>query len=146
MDKEKNISLDYLYRSTWQLISKMYNEQAEKKDINMTIAFVLVNIDYKNGTPSTSLGPKMGIEPTSLSRTLKKMEDDKIIFRTKNPHDGRSVLIKLTDEGKRQRDIAKQVILQFNESVKKDISDEDLSVFISVNQKIQQAIIDKKIF
>ena len=38
-------------------------------------------IDPKKGTPSTSLGPKMGMEATSLSRTLKTMEIKNLITR-----------------------------------------------------------------
>ena len=34
-------------------------------------ALLLLSIDPEKGTPSTSLGPKMGMEATSLSRTLK---------------------------------------------------------------------------
>ena len=80
----------------------------------MSIGFVLISIDYKNGTPSTLLGPKMGIEANSLSRTLKKMEEQGLIYRDKNPEDGRSVLIKLTHKGKQEREIAKQIVLKFN--------------------------------
>ena len=35
----------------------------------MSVGFILMYVE-KQGSPSTSLGPKMGMEPTSLSRTL----------------------------------------------------------------------------
>ena len=38
----------------------------------------------------------MGMEATSLSRTLKTLEEKKLIERRANPNDGRSVLIYLT--------------------------------------------------
>ena len=91
MDKSK--SIDHQLRATWQAVAKMYNEQATRHDSTMAIAFVLLNIDKRNGTPSTSLGPLMGMEPTSLSRILKSMEDKNFITREKNPNDGRGVLI-----------------------------------------------------
>ena len=68
----------------------MYNEEASKYGATMAIAFTLLNID-KDGTPSTALGPKMGMEATSLSRTLKNMEEKGLIIRKPNPNDGRSV-------------------------------------------------------
>ena len=117
MHKEE--SIDHHLRATWQAVSKMYNEQAIKHGSSMSMAFVLLNIDFENGTPSTSLGPKMGMEATSLSRVLKKMEDRGAIYRERNPEDGRSVLIKLTELGKEKRAFAKGTVLAFNNAVKK---------------------------
>ena len=141
---EETTPFDYLYRSTWQSISKAYNEQALKRDSIMTIGLVLICIHYKNGTPSTLLGPKMGIEATSLSRTLNKMEDLKLIYREKNPADGRSVLIKLTDLGKEQREISKQIVIQFNQTVEAHLTPQQIESFLVVTKTIQE-LVDKKL-
>ena len=69
MQKEKTI--DNALRATWQAVAKMYNEQASKHESTMAMAFLLLKVDKKHGTPSTSLGPLMGMEPTSFSRILK---------------------------------------------------------------------------
>lgn len=145
-EKDKVVSFDYLYRSTWQLISKMYNEEAIKNNSVMTVGFVLINIHYKYGTPSTLLGPKMGIEANSLSRTLKKMEESGLIYREPNPDDGRSVLIKLTDKGKEQREISKKIVLNFNQKVQNNLSEEQISAFLEVTETIQELIQQKLIF
>ena len=142
--KEKTI--DYVLRATWISIAKMYNEEASKEGSTMATGFALLNIDPENGTPSTSLGPKMGMEATSLSRTLKTMEDKGLIERKKNPEDGRSVLIYLTDFGKKMRDYSKKVVLTFDEAVKKEIPEEDLQKFIEVSYKIMDLISSKKIY
>ena len=142
--KEKTI--DYVLRATWTSVAKMYNEEASKEGSTMATGFALLSIDPENGTPSTSLGPKMGMEATSLSRTLKTMEEKGLIVRQKNPEDGRSVLIHLTDFGKEMRDYSKQVVLQFDEAVKKEISEADLQTFIEVAYKIMELIASKKIY
>jgi DNA-binding MarR family transcriptional regulator len=112
----------------------------------MATGFALLSIDKENGTPSTTLGPKMGMEATSLTRTLKSMEDKGLIFRKKNPADGRGVLIYLTDLGKEKRELSKNTVLLFNDTVKTNISDEKLKNFIEVSEIINQLITDKKIF
>ncbi len=140
------IAFDYYYRATWQVINKMYTEQAALNGRPMHIGFVLVNIHYKNGTPSTALGPKMGIEANSLSRTLKKMEEENLIFKEQNPEDGRSVLIKLTEKGKKEREIAKQIVLKFNNTVKSHLTPSQIDSFLQVTHKIHQLIEDKSIF
>ncbi|AOW21912.1 MarR family winged helix-turn-helix transcriptional regulator [Urechidicola croceus] len=144
MLKEK--SIDHHLRATWQAVAKMYNEQASKHESTMAMAFALLNIDYENGTPSTALGPQMGMEATSLSRILKNMEDKGLIYREKNPEDGRSVLIKLTDLGKLKRKVSKQSVLKFNEAVRSNISEEKLNNFFEVTETINKLINKKVIF
>ena len=144
MDKSK--SIDHELRATWQAIAKMYNEQATKHDSTMAMAFVLLNIDKVNGTPSTALGPLMGMEPTSLSRILKSMEDKNLITREKNPEDGRGVLIKLTVIGKDKRKVSKGYVYQFNDKVKEELTEEDLETFFKVTKTINKLIAKKEIY
>ncbi|MGY5848451.1 MarR family winged helix-turn-helix transcriptional regulator [Salegentibacter sp. HM20] len=142
--KEKTI--DYVLRATWMAVSKMYNEEAGKAGSTMATGFALLSIDPEKGTPSTSLGPKMGMEATSLSRILKTMEDKGLIERRKNPKDGRSVLLNLTDFGKEMREYSKKVVLRFDEAVKESVSEENLKTFIKVAQTILDLIAEKKIY
>ena len=97
-------TIDHVLRSTWQSVSKMYNEEAAKYNSSMAVGFALLSIDPKKGTPSTSLGPKMGMEATSLSRTLKSMEEKKLTKIRKNPGGPRVNLHKLTADSGISRD------------------------------------------
>lgn len=142
----KDKTIDYVLRATWQAVSRMYNEEANKYGATMATGFALLSIDKEKGTPSTALGPKMGMEATSLTRTLKSMEERGLIIRKKNPKDGRGVLIYLTDFGKEKRELSKNTVLKFNETIKNKISDEKLAHFMEVSQIINDLIADKNIF
>ena len=142
----KDKTIDYILRATWQAVSRMYNEEANKYDATMATGFALLSIDREEGTPSTALGPRMGMEATSLTRTLKSMEEKGLIIRKKNPEDGRGVLIYLTDFGKEKRDLSKNTVLRFNESVRKHISEEKINNFIEVAEIINELIQNKDIF
>ncbi|MFY0483038.1 MarR family winged helix-turn-helix transcriptional regulator [Flavobacterium sp. PLA-1-15] len=142
----KDKTIDYILRATWQAVSRMYNEEASKYGGTMATGFVLLSIDKDKGTPSTALGPKMGMEATSLTRTLKSMEEKGLIKRKKNPDDGRGVLIYLTKFGKEMRDQSKSTVLKFNEIVRQNISDEKLEHFIEVAETINSLITEKKVF
>ena len=144
MQKEQTI--DHVLRATWQTVAKMYNEQAVKHDSTMAMAFVLLTIDIEKGTPSTSLGPLMGMEPTSLSRILKSMEEKGAIYREKNPDDGRGILIKLTPFGIEKRNISKEHVILFNETVKSHISAEKIKTFFEVTETINKLVSEKAIF
>lgn len=142
----KDKTIDYILRATWQAVSRMYNEEAAKYGATMATGFVLLSIDKEKGTPSTTLGPKMGMEASSLTRTLKSMEDKGLIIRKKNPLDGRGVIIYLTDLGKEKRDLSKSTVLKFNETIKQHVSVEKLNHFIEVSDTINELIQDKNIF
>lgn len=142
----KDKTIDYILRLTWQAVARMYNEEASKYGATMATGFALLSIDRDKGTPSTALGPKMGMEATSLTRTLKSMEEKGLIIRKRNPEDGRGVLIHLTKEGLEKRELSKSTVLKFNETIKENIAEEKLHHFMEVAEVINDLISDKKIF
>ncbi|RZJ27059.1 MAG: MarR family transcriptional regulator [Flavobacterium sp.] len=139
-------TIDYVLRATWQAVARMYNEEASKYGATMATGFALLSIDREDGTPSTALGPKMGMEATSLTRTLKSMEEKGLIIRKPNPNDGRGVLIYLTDFGKEKRDLSRETVLKFNNIIKDTISEEKFRNFMEVSEIITELISEKKIF
>jgi MarR family transcriptional regulator, organic hydroperoxide resistance regulator len=142
----KDKTIDYVLRATWQAVSRMYNEEASKFEGSMAIGFALLSIDKEEGTPSTYISNRMGMEATSLTRTLKTLEEKGLIIRKKNPDDGRGVLICLTDLGKQMREQSKTTVLKFNEVVKQNITEEKLNHFMEVADVINDLITEKKIF
>ena len=135
----RKITIDAALRSTWNSVSKMYNREASKFNSTMATGFALLNIEAK-GTPSSSLGPKLGMESTSLSRLLKSMEEKKLIYRMPNPEDGRSVLIFLTKFGKEKRDDSRYVVLNFNKIIEKKLSDVQLKHFYEVTDCVMKEV------
>ena len=133
----KKKTSDAVLRSTWNAVSKMYNREASKFDSTMAMGFALLNIEAE-GTPSTALGPKLGMEPTSLSRLLNSMEEKKMIQRLANPSDGRSVLIFLTGYGKEKRDDSRSVVLNFNQILEEKLSDIQIKHFFEVTNCVMQ--------
>lgn len=141
----KEITIDYALRASWQAVARMYNEEAKNFDSTMAVGFCLLSIDPKSGSPSTALGPKMGMESTSLSRILKSMEDKGLIERHPNPKDGRGVIIHLTPFGLEKREDSKRVVLRFNEMVRNHANPEDISAFFRVIGIINGLISERKI-
>jgi len=124
--KIKKPLIDQSLRATWQAVSKMYSEVARQYGITMALGLTLLNIDPKNGTASTALGPIMGMEPTSLSRLLNSLEELHLIERKPNPQDGRGVIVHITADGLTKRDFIKEHVYTFNQAVSDKISQRDL--------------------
>ncbi|GHN00090.1 MarR family transcriptional regulator [Cytophagales bacterium WSM2-2] len=144
MKREETI--DHHVRIAWHGISRFYNQQAAKFGGTMAIGFALLTIHGDDGTPATKIAPQMGLEPRSLTRLLKSMEEKKLIFRKADKTDGRSVRIFLTKEGKKQRENAKSIVIRFNESVHEEIPEQKLNVFFEVLQKLNSIIEKNKIY
>jgi MarR family transcriptional regulator, organic hydroperoxide resistance regulator len=138
MKKEETV--DYHIRSAWHAIARMYNQQAAKYNATMAVGFVLLNIDVEEGTPATKIAPLMGLEPRSLTRLLKTLEEQGAIYREVDKTDKRSVRIFLTEEGKRGRERSKEIVLRFNEVIREVIPEEKLKVFFDVIQNINKII------
>lgn len=137
-------TVDFHVRWLWAKIAKRYNAEATKIGGSMSIGYVLLNIDQENGSPSTSLGPAMGMEATSLSRLLKRMEELKLITKKKDKKDGRLVRIFLTKLGKEMRVTSRESVINFNNEVRNVVSDEKLEIFFEVMGTINNMLTDDK--
>jgi len=136
---EKEYYMDFAIRHLWHKIQRMYNQKANEYGLTMSIGFILLNVE-KEGTPSTQLGPKMGMEPTSLSRTLKTMEDKGFIYRKNDKVDKRKVLIFLTEDGVKLRRTAKEVVVGFNEKLIASIPKTKLKTFYEVAERLDATL------
>ncbi len=128
---------DFVLRQNWHKVSRMYNQKTAHIDITSSIGFLLMIIE-KAGTPSTQLGPRMGMEPTSLSRTLKTMEDTGYIRRELDKIDKRKVLIFLTEKGVAKRRETRDLIVDYNNKLSSKIPLGKMKVFFEVMNKIEE--------
>ena len=132
--------IDFVLRDGWRNIEKMYNNEALKYDVTFSIGFTLISIDPENGSPSTSIGPTMGLESNSISRILNSMEKKNLITRRPNPNDGRGIIISLTRLGHEKRKIVIQKIRQFKNLLRSRIDPSDLDTFLSVSMQVNEII------
>ncbi|MAQ00032.1 MAG: MarR family transcriptional regulator [Flavobacteriaceae bacterium] len=141
-----NKRADFVLRETWKNIEKMYNKEANLYDVTFSISFTLISIDPDIGSPSTSIGPVMGLEANSISRILNSMENKKLIYRKPNPTDGRSIIISLTKSGLKKRKIVIEKIRKFKSIIRNRIDKKDLNSFHKVINQINEIIYEGNVF
>ncbi len=112
----------------------------------MAYGHILLNIDLEDGSPSTSLGPKLGMESTSLSRTIRNMEEQGLIERKPSKEDGRMVLIHLTKFGRESRELAKNTVVQFNEHLRKSLGEKRFESLLKNIHKINEILSTETFF
>ena len=132
-------------RSSWIDIFKFYNDQASKEGGTLSMAFVLLTISEKYGTPVTKIAPRMNMEPNSLSRLLKSLEEKGFVSKRKDKIDKRKVYICLTKSGLKMRDKAAEKLFALEKIIKSKNSSNDLTSFFSVLDTISKILEIEKI-
>ena len=131
-------------RSSWIELFKFYNDQASKEGGTLSMAFVLLTINEKYGTPVTKIAPRMNMEPNSLSRLLKSLEEKGFISKRKDLFDKRKVYICLTKSGLKLRDKASEKLFALEKIIKSKISNTELTSFFNVLNHISEILESEK--
>jgi DNA-binding MarR family transcriptional regulator len=131
-------------RSSWIELFKFYNDQASKEGGTLSMAFVLLTINEKYGTPVTKIAPRMNMEPNSLSRLLKSLEEKGYISKRKDLSDKRKVYICLTKSGLKLRDKASEKLFALEKIIKSKISNTELTSFFNVLDYISEILESEK--
>lgn len=139
-------TVDYQVKVCWHAISRMYNTEASQHDITASVGFVLLSINQEEGTPATKIAPLLGLETRSLTRILKNMEEQGLIYKQGDKQDKRSVRIFLTPKGIEKKDVSRRTVKQFNQKVREQIPAEELAVFFKVISQINRLLENKEVF
>ena len=132
-------TVDFQIRATLFKMMRMYNLLAAENGITQGKAYVLILI-HKEGVPATKIAPLMGMGASSLTRLLKNMEKDGLIYRQPDEHDKRIARVFLTEKGNQIREKAKTIVLNFNEKLFEKINKKDLEAFVKVASTIREQI------
>jgi MarR family transcriptional regulator, organic hydroperoxide resistance regulator len=143
MKKEETV--DFHIKSAWHAISRMYNQGGAVKGITASSGFVLLNIDVERGTPATKIAPMLGMEARSLTRMLKSLEENGLIYKKADKEDKRLVRIYLTKAGLEKRRFSRDAVIFFNQRIRERVSDEHLEAFFSTMITIVETIDEYKL-
>ncbi|MES2593260.1 MAG: MarR family winged helix-turn-helix transcriptional regulator [Bacteroidota bacterium] len=138
MEKKHTETIDSKLKNSWQIISRMYNAEALQYGGSISIGYFLLNIDSKVGSYASDVAPKLGMESTSLSRMIKTLENEKLIIRKADTTDKRKVKLILTEKGKENKELAKNIVRKFNGLVEEKIGKERIEDFFKTINEITQ--------
>ena len=138
-------TIEFPIRKVWSRIARIYNSEAAKYGGTMAIGQLLLSIDPE-GTPSTKLGPKMGMESRSLVRTLQTIEDAGLIRRAADANDKRVVRIHLTAKGKQMRDVSRDTVVRFNQALQARFTEAQLNNFRQVMSELDRILEQEQLF
>ena len=129
MSKKHTETIDSKLKTAWQVVSRMYNAEASLHDLTIAMGHFLLNIDSHEGSYGSDIAPLLGMESTSLSRITQSLENKKIIVRVPDKTDGRKIKIMLTPKGKSAKELAKNVVRNFNHMIEIKLGKEKIEDF-----------------
>jgi DNA-binding MarR family transcriptional regulator len=138
MAKKHTETIDSKIKTSWQIISRMYNAQAAQYGGSIAIGHFLLNIDSEEGAYASEIAPMLGMESTSLSRIIKTLEREKMIVRKSDKTDKRKVKIILTQKGKENKELAKNIVRNFNSELESLLGKNKIEEFIKTISDISQ--------
>ncbi|MBS1646124.1 MAG: MarR family transcriptional regulator [Bacteroidetes bacterium] len=136
MTKKHTETIDSKLKTAWQTVSRMYNNEAILHDATIAIAHFLLNVDSHEGSFASDIAPALGMESTSLSRIISSLEEKKIIIRKNDKTDKRKILITLTKKGKEQKELAKNIVRNFNQLAEIKLGKQRVEDFFSTIDEI----------
>jgi MarR family transcriptional regulator, organic hydroperoxide resistance regulator len=94
----------------------------------------------KGGQAPADLLRAFGIQPSTLTGVLDRLETHRLIRRSRHPTDRRSVLLVLTPAGQRAATTVRQVLDGFEAQVRQRVSVADLAGFFAVAAAVDDVI------
>lgn len=95
--KSKSVGrwISRIYRSG----QKYFNHELQGFGIGSGQIPILNHLFQEDGIIQDRLAEKIGIDRTTLNRTIRKLEENKLIRKEENPFDKRAFLVFLTEKG-----------------------------------------------
>ena len=138
MAKKHTETVDSKLKTGWQTVSRMYNAEAVLHGGTIAMSHFLLNIDSHEGSFASDIAPRLGMESTSLSRIIQSLEEKKLIQRIPDKIDKRKIKIVLTAKGREQKELAKNIVRDFNQQVELKVGKEKIQEFFRTIDKITE--------
>lgn len=129
-----------VYRASLTATSLMKKRFAESGVGNIRPAYlgVLLALWDSDGLKVTELGRKAGLEPSSMTGLIDRMERDGIIHREMDPNDRRALRIFLTQFGKTAQEPVMKVVEEALRFRLEDFSEEEMETTKNVLKRFIQ--------
>lgn len=105
---------------------------AEGVKVTITQAGILFLLRQQDGRIMTELSQIMGLDNSTITGLIDRMEKGSLVTRNSNPSDRRLSHIYITPRGQDEANKAKTVIRRVNEEVKKGFSTAEIETFKGV--------------
>ena len=136
MEFVKEQSAGYLANHMARLFARGLQERIKPLGLTTGTFPALLELWEKEGLTQRELVRRLDIEQATMANTLARMERDGLIFRGKDPSDGRAHRIWLTEKARALHAPAIAAAAQVNAAALRSLSETDRRQFVALMSKI----------
>jgi len=101
---------------------------------------LLMQLLDRDGQLQSELLSSVGLDQSTVSKSLRRMQEAGLLVREPAPHDGRALSVTLTDRGRALEGPLAELWSELDAAAGADLSSEAVTAFIRTASAIQQAI------
>ena len=126
-----NDRLIYLLFTSELILRKHLKSALLKNGLKVTVtqSGILFLLKQKNGRTMTELSQVLGLDNSTLTGLVDRMEKTGLVQRNSNPADRRSSRIYITETGLNECNKSAAIIRQTNEEIKAGFSNDEIAAF-----------------
>ena len=115
---------------------------SSKYELTLSQSLILLSTPF-DGITISELSDKLGIDISTMTRNIQRIEKKKLLQRNQNPNDKRSIKIELS---KRGSTLAESINLEISNNIQKIINQYDLNTSNQIKNNLENLSWDMYLF
>ncbi|GGX91915.1 transcriptional regulator [Litchfieldella qijiaojingensis] len=125
-----------LLRRCHQISVAIFLKKCEAYNLTQLQYVILSALEEKGALDQITLGGFTALDRNTVAVVVKKLEERGLVTRHRNPEDRRSMLVTLTEEGKRLRNAAESAVADTQEDILAPLEESERQVLSRLLAKI----------
>lgn len=134
----------FLVNHLSRIFHREMRKVCEENGVPMGYRSLLFHLAHHDGCSQRELAQKAGLQPSTVSITLDKMERDGYILREKSADDQRAIKLHLTEKGKNIDRLNRERIAVLDECFSSTVTLEEKELLISLLEKVIKGYYEKE--
>ncbi|PZG16393.1 MarR family winged helix-turn-helix transcriptional regulator [Nonomuraea aridisoli] len=101
---------------------------------------LLMQLMDRDGQTQSELLESVGLDHSTVSKSLRRMQEAGLVVREQAPHDRRATLVRLTEKGRAMREPIERMWAVLEETTHRDLDAAQVRAFIAAAQTIERSI------
>ena len=141
MECNKDIPISYLFHEINKMFINIVKTSTEKMGINPTYRYIFYVLTCNSeGVNQSEICKNTHLKAPTISLTLQQMENEGLIIREKCLADCRSIIVKLTEKGRKLDQEIKLIFKKHEDILKSSLTNDELENLLSYIDKIKESL------
>lgn len=144
-NNNERIPLGHQIGSLGKIFKNELKEISEKRGINSTYCKIIMILSRnREGVIQNDIVENTNFKPSTVSLTLKNLEQMGYLTRESSPEDSRKIIVKITDLGLQYDHEIRECFGIVEEEMIKGISEEEIAIFEEIVLKMRKNLLHER--